>query len=279
MALLGFSTGEGRSAAEALDRLLHAARSAGEMAMRDFRLGGRTTAGVQFKEGGSPVTDADLRANDVLQTTLGADFPGVGWLSEETVDSADRLGKSEILIVDPIDGTRAFLTGDARWAVSVALASEGRVVAGVVHAPALRETFLAAKGKGATHNGERIAATKRAVLAGATGAGPRPMIEALAHRAGVDIVAAGRIPSLAYRLALVASGQLDFAFATANSNEWDIAAADILLSEAGARLVNAAGAPIRYNSPTTRQTALVAAPQALMAQIFAAGSDFLGISH
>ena len=215
-----------------------------------------------------------------FKRALGADFPGVGWLSEETVDSAERLGKSEILIVDPIDGTRAFLTGDARWAVSVALASEGRVIAGVVHAPALQETFLAALGQGATRNGGPIAATKRATLAGATGAGPRPMIESLAHRAGVEIVAAGRIPSLAYRLALVATGQLDFAFASENSNEWDIAAADILLAEAGAGLVNASGARIRYNSATTRQTPLVAAPpKRSWRKSLRLGADFLRISH
>ena len=278
MALLGFSTGEGRSAAEALKCLAHAAKSAGEVAMRDFRLGGRTTAKVEFKEGGSPVTEADLRANDVLSDVLGADFPGVGWLSEETADSVERLGKSEVLIVDPIDGTRAFLTGDARWAVAVALVLNGRVIAGVVHAPALGETFMAAKGFGVTRNGVSLLASKRTDLAGATGAGPRPMIETLARCAGVEIAAVGRIPSLAYRLALVASGQLDFALASENSNEWDIAAADILLSEAGARLVNAAGAPIRYNSATTRQTALVAAPQALMEQIFQARPEFLASS-
>ncbi len=104
------------------------------------------------------------------------------------------------------------------------------------------------------------------------------MIEALASSAGVAIAAAGRIPSLAYRLALVASGQLDFALATENSNEWDIAAADVLLAEAGARLVNAAGVPIRYNSATTRQSALVAAPTALMETIFKARPLFLSPS-
>ncbi len=145
MALQGISRGEGRSAAEALDRLALAAQRAGEVAMSYFRLGARTTAHVEFKEGGSPVTEADLRANDELHRVLSAEFPGVGWLSEETADSAERLGKSEVLIVDPIDGTRAFLTGDARWAVSVALVSGDRAIAGVVHAPALVETFLAAK--------------------------------------------------------------------------------------------------------------------------------------
>ncbi len=249
-----------KNLAPALARLERAARAAGAVAAADFRLGAHTSAHVTFKEGGSPVTDADLRANDALHAMLTADFPGAGWLSEETADDPARLARNEVLIVDPIDGTRAFLTGDARWAVSVALVRDGRAMAGAVFAPALDEMFTAAHGLGAWRNGIAISATTRVTLDGARAAGPKPSVERLARAAGAMIENVGRVPSLALRLAQVAEGRIDFALANENSNEWDIAAADILLQESGAALFDASGAPIRYNGALTKQSALYAAP-------------------
>ena len=121
----------------ALVEIADAARQAGELALRDFRWGGRTSAQVHTKYGGSPVTTADLAVDRYLRERLGAAFPGDGWLSEETADDLLRLEMANLLVVDPIDGTRAFLTGDPRWAVSIAYIHDGRPIAGVIHAPAL----------------------------------------------------------------------------------------------------------------------------------------------
>jgi myo-inositol-1(or 4)-monophosphatase len=241
----------------ARDLLLSAAREAGALALEYFNPGGRTSARVVTKAGGSPVTDADLAADSLLRRRLQEALPDAGWLSEETVDDFERLSRRSLIIVDPIDGTRAFVTGDPRWVVSVALVVDERPVAGVVYAPALDETYAAARGGGVTFNG--------AALALATGwppriaAGPKPIIEAMAAELGAAIEIVPRVPALAYRMCLAARGVIDFAVAAENSHDWDIAAADLLLEESGARLIDASGERLRYNSRQVRRGALLAA--------------------
>ena len=257
-------------AAQALAALVEAARLGGEIAMRDFASGAKTGANIHYKDGGSPVTSADLAVDRFLRARLGAEFPDAGWLSEETTDNTARVARSALVIADPIDGTRAFVAGDPRWAVSIAFAIEGRVVAGVVHAPALGETYTASLGKGAALNGAPIRASGRASLAGARIGGPRPLVAALAGAARVELLEEPKIPSLAYRLARVASGSLDGALASANSHDWDIAGADILLSEAGAGLCDPEGRPLSYNRPETRHGPLAAAPLALLPELVSA---------
>lgn len=258
-------------AADARDQLIGAAREAGKIALGYFRAGERTTARVDYKAGGSPVTEADLAVDAFLRARLGAAFAGAGWLSEETEDNSERLSRQSVLIVDPIDGTRGFLAGDPRWAVSVALVIAGRPVAGVVHAPALGETYAAARGCGASLNGAAIEASRRETMAGARIAGPKSMLESIARVGGVTLSAQPRIPSLAYRMALVASGALDLAVASEKSHEWDIAAVDLLLEEAGGRLVEAAGEALRYNEAVTRRGVLFAASTRLIGPLLAAG--------
>jgi myo-inositol-1(or 4)-monophosphatase len=261
--------GLSRRAGQALAALADAARHAGEIALRDFAAGARTRAAIEYKHGGSPVTSADLAVDRFLRARLEAEFPDAGWLSEETADDVERLARSTLVIVDPIDGTRAYVSGDARWAVSIAFAVEGRVVAGVVHAPALQETYAASSGAGATLNGAPIRASGRTKLAGARIAGPRPLVASVAAAAGLEFVGEPRIPSLAYRLARVASGSLDCALASTDSHDWDIAGADILLSEAGAGLSDPDGAPLSYNRRRTRHGPLAAAPLALLPELTA----------
>ena len=144
----------------ARDLLLSAAREAGALALEYFNPGGRTSSRVMTKAGGSPVSDADLAADALLKRRLREALPDAGWLSEETVDDFERLSCRSLIIVDPIDGTRAFVTGDPRWVVSVALIVDQRPVAGVVFAPALDETYAAARGHGATFNGAALGACR-----------------------------------------------------------------------------------------------------------------------
>ena len=204
-----------------------------------------------------------------MRERLSAAFPQAGWLSEETVDDPARLARPRVLVVDPIDGTRAFMTGDSRFAVCAALVAEGLPIAGVVHLPARAETFAAALGGGARLNGApaRVAAARK--LEGARLGGPRPMVEALA-RAGANVVQQARIPSLAYRIVSVACGALDAALASPNAHDWDLAAADVILHEAGGSLTGLEGARPVYNRPEPRHAELVAAPLALRDALMAA---------
>ncbi|MBL8588889.1 MAG: 3'(2'),5'-bisphosphate nucleotidase CysQ, partial [Methylobacteriaceae bacterium] len=148
----------------ARDLLVAAADAAGRLVLPFFRHGAETTASIGWKGGQSPVTEADHAADAFLRERLTGEFPGAAWLSEETADDRVRLDAARLLIVDPIDGTRAFMTGDPRWAVCAALVVAGRPVAGVVHLPALGETYAAAAGAGARLNGAPIAASRRTEL-------------------------------------------------------------------------------------------------------------------
>ncbi|MGB7973126.1 MAG: 3'(2'),5'-bisphosphate nucleotidase CysQ [Roseiarcus sp.] len=249
----------------ARDLLLSAAREAGALALEYFNPGARTSARVVTKAGGSPVSDADLAADSLLKRRLQEALPDAGWLSEETVDDFERLSRRSLIIVDPIDGTRAFVIGDPRWAVSAALVIDERPVAGVVYAPALDETYAAARGAGATFNGASLSPSVGWPPRAA--AGPKLIIEAMATEIGASIEIVPRVPSLAYRLCMTARGAVDFAVSAQNSSDWDIAAADILLEESGARLADASGERLRYNSRHVRRSALLAAPDAALPRL------------
>ncbi|WP_159730366.1 3'(2'),5'-bisphosphate nucleotidase CysQ [Methylosinus sp. Ce-a6] len=244
------------------------ARRAGEIAMAFFRPGEKTSAAVFYKEGGSPVTEADMAVDRFLQEAALALFPDAGWLSEETADNEKRLSRARLLVVDPIDGTQAFLRGDARWAVSIALIDAGRPTLGVIHAPALEWTFAAAAGRGAALNGAPIRVTERSVLTGARLEAPRGLA---ARFAGSDykFEMQNRTPSLALRVADVASGRNDLTIASADSKDWDIAAADVILTEAGGVLSELEGVPLRYNRPQLRRDMLIAAPRAIFPESLA----------
>lgn len=248
--------------ARALDILIAAVRDAGALALGHFRPGDKTSAQVFWKEGGSPVTVADHEADAYLRARLSRVFPDAGWLSEETVDEPERLERRRVVVVDPIDGTRAFMRGDARWCVCAALVEDGRPVAGVVHMPALRKTFAAARGLGAIRDGAPIRVSERRAVAGARLSGPAPLLDAFTM-AGAPIEIVERDPSLAYRIVSVADGRLDAAFASARSHDWDLAAADVILQEAGGALTDLNGRELLYNRPETRHPELAAAPIAL----------------
>ena len=259
-----------RDARAARDLLASAAREAGEVALAFFRLGAKTSAAVETKAGGSPVTEADLASDAHLQRRLGAAFPEAGWLSEETADDPARLARRMLIVVDPIDGTRAFVAGDPRWTVSAALIVDGRPIAGVVHAPALGETYAAARGAGAAMNGRPLGPAARGAASNFTVAGPKPLLVAMGARLGATMDIRPFVPSLAYRMCLAASGALDFAVANPDSHDWDIAAADLLLEEAGGRLVEASGERLRYNQARIRRGAILGAPDALAPRLLEA---------
>jgi myo-inositol-1(or 4)-monophosphatase len=248
--------------------MVAAAQSAGEMALGWFRPGARTSAEVATKAGGSPVTEADHAADALLKEKLRALDPSAGWLSEETVDTPERLACQRLFIVDPIDGTRAFMAGDPRWAVCVAWVVDGRPLMGVLHLPALQQTFTAVAGGGALRNGTPIHVSEAQSLNGARFAGPQPLLERFA-RTGTAISPQGKVPSLAYRIALVAEGQIEAGLASTNAHDWDIAAADLIVHEAGGFLGDRAGQRPLYNQPSPKHGILAAAPLRFRAEMTA----------
>jgi len=237
-----------------LDLLARTVREAGELALRMFRTELRTwVKGVS-----SPVSEADLAVNDLILQRLQAAHPDDGFLSEESADELSRLGKRRVWVIDPIDGTRAYLAGREDWSVSVALVEQGRPVVAAVFAPATKEFFLASQGLGASLNEVRLHAAAGDTLDTSRMAGPRNLIEKLALvPAGQDIYP--RIGSLALRICRVADGKIDVAFASGNSREWDLAAADLIVQEAGGKLTSLSGSALAYNQPDVSRGDLVAA--------------------
>ncbi len=245
------------------------AREAGDVAMRFFRSGASTSARIWSKAGGSPVTEADVAVDTFLKIRLSQAVPEAGWLSEETADDPRRLGRDLVWIVDPIDGTRAFLSGSHDWSVAIALLVAARPVLGIVHAPAHDTLYEAVAGEGALRNGTPISVSAADDLGAIGVAGPKPFIDRLARRHPA-IGRPPRIPSLALRIARVAEGSVDVGLISSDARDWDIAGADIILTEAGGLLTDLSGTAPPYNRPDPVHGELVAGPARLQPRLIEA---------
>ena len=249
-----------------LELLSQAAREAGALALGHFRGSPRQWT----KPDATSVTEADIAVDAFLRERLLAARPGYGWLSEEHPDDGSRLRAGRRFIVDPIDGTRAFIDRGDEWVISIAVADDTRPVAGVLYNPVRDELWCARAGGGATQDGTQLAVSRPAGTAR-----PRVVATRMALRQ-TGIAEPGFTPvhvflkSLANRLANGAAGTVDGALATAGSADWDIAAAMLIIQEAGGRITAASGAPIRLNGETLRHPPLVAAGETLHATILSA---------
>lgn len=207
------------------------------------------------KEGGSPVTEADLAVNKYLLDHLTAARPGFGWLSEENADDPARLSRRQVFVIDPIDGTIAFLKNRPHFTICAAIVVEGRPCCGVVYNPVSEELYSARQGAGAHRDGAAIHVGERNELEGCAMLGDRTQLT----RAPWPPMHVQNRNSVAYRLVLVADGSADASVSLTAKRDWDLAAADVILSEAGGCLTDAGGAMLVYNRPVTRQSSLVAA--------------------
>jgi myo-inositol-1(or 4)-monophosphatase len=241
------------TAAEDLQLLRSAAVTAGIIATGYFRKELKTWT----KEFGSPVSEADVVLDKFLHSSLTTARPDYGWLSEESVDNPERLGRRRTFVVDPIDGTRGFIRGEDSWTVSLAVVEDGVAIAGVIFAPVRDEMFEASVGGGALLNGKPLVRyrtlERHAPLIPAPGAVHQEL-----QAAGLDYIRGPAYPSLAYRLAQVATGKLDAAVARRGSQDWDVAAAAIILAEAGIEFSDVCMGPLRFNREETRHGALAA---------------------
>jgi myo-inositol-1(or 4)-monophosphatase len=246
-------------------RLLQATvREAGSLALSLFG----TELKNWIKGTSSPVSEADIAVNDLLEARLRSATSDYGWLSEESADDADRLSRRRVWIVDPIDGTRSYLAGKPDWCVSVALVEDAAPVIAAVFAAASDEFFFALRGEGATLNGLAVQATGGTDVDFARMAGPKPLVERLKASTG-DISIHPRIGSLALRLCRVADGRLDAAFAGGQSRDWDLAAANLIVQEANGRMTTLSGDPILFNRREVTHGVLVAAGRERHASIVA----------
>jgi len=252
----GMATAIPQGIEDDLKLLKSAAVHAGIIALGFFRTELRTWT----KNVTSPVSEADIAVDNFLAGALRGARPDYGWLSEETADSPARLGLERIFVVDPIDGTRGFIKGEDSWTISLAVVEAGRPIAGVVYAPVRDEMYVAGLGLGASRNGAPITALAEAAAEPLIPA-PSAVHQALAAQ-GVDHRKGPAYPSLAYRLVQVAAGKLDAAVARRGAQDWDVAGADIILTEAGARLEDVCLGTPRYNGTDTRHAALAATANA-----------------
>jgi len=236
-----------------LELIIGAAREAGQLAS-DLRSQGLHT---EYKAGDSPVTNADLAADQLLKTRLGAARPDYGWLSEETADDSARLARRRLFVVDPIDGTRAFVRERPWWAVSVAVVEDGEAIAGVVFAPQRSELYSAEAGQGARLNGEPIHASLACDVEGCRMVGnPKLFAYPMWPIPWPDMQIDQR-NSTAYSMCLVASGESDAAIAVWPKHDWDLAAADLIAREAGCVVSDHLGRRFRYNRADPIQRSLI----------------------
>ncbi len=239
-------------------------REAGALALSLFR----TDLKKWTKGSSSPVSEADIAVNELLEERLRSATPDYGWLSEESADDEDRLAKPRVWIVDPIDGTRGYLAGREDWCVSVALVEGNAPLLAAVFAPATGEFFFAVRGQGARRNDVNVAVASGTEMDFSRVAGPKLLVERLRGEFG-EIALHPRIASLALRLCRVAQGSLDAAFAGGNSHDWDLAAAHLIVQEANGRMTTLSGEGILYNCRQVTHGVLVAAGRDRHARIVA----------
>ena len=227
------------------ERLDEICIEAGRMALRLWPGGGHELESWD-KEPGSPVCTADLEVDAFLRRELCALLPAAGWLSEESADHPERLGRGLCWLVDPVDGTRDFIAGQSGWAVSVALISAGKPLFGLLIAPARDEVWSATAGQGAWLNGRKLQASTRSELSGA-----RVPTKSLPPE-DADLTMVERPNSIALRIAMVADDRADLIATLRWGYEWDIAAATLIAREAGASVTDAFGQPLTYNKRDPR---------------------------
>lgn len=247
-----------------LDLIHRAALEAGEIAMSFF---GKGPKQWDKGDGQGPVCEADLAIDDMLSTTFGKARSDYAILSEETEDDKTRCSADEVFIVDPIDGTRSFLNHHENFATSIAIARNGIVTEAVVHLPAKNLTYTARRDAGAWLNGELIQSSKRNDIQGARILASGSQTRGDLWRNGPPPIERHFRSSLAYRLCLVAQGRFDGMMTLRPTWEWDVAAGDLICTEAGVDVKTQDSQTPMYNMPDAKMNGMIAANSPLLRSI------------
>lgn len=247
-----------------LSLVIKAAERAGKIALHHF---GRAPRVWDKGQGQGPVSEVDLEIDAALRGMLLDARPDYGWLSEETPDGPERLACDRVFIVDPLDGTRAYLDGQNGFAHPVCLVEHGRPVAAAIHVPRLAQTYSAARGQGAQCNGVPIAVGLARDMPRVLAA--RSQLEPAFWPGGPPRAEHAFRPALAWRMALVADGSFDAMLTFKPAWHWDIAAGALIVAEAGGRVTDASGGALEFNTETPRAPGIIAAGPVLHAELLA----------
>lgn len=232
---------------------IEAARQAGAIILKHYK----TDYEIREKSRDNPVTVADHESNARIKDVLLSEFPDDGWLSEESKDDLSRINLARVWIVDPLDGTKEFIAKINEFAVSIALVEGGRPVVGVIYNPVTDELFSARKGEGAWLNGETIEVSTQDQLSEADILASRSELkrnEWDAHKKTFHVVRSG---GMAHKMSLVACGFADGSFSLQPKNEWDFAAGDLIIHEAGGMVTGLGGELFAYNKENPRSPGLI----------------------
>ncbi len=235
------------------ENVVDAAQVAAQLALKSWNQGSPPNAEIWEKAPGNPVCAIDLAVDEMLKKSLSGICPQAAWLSEETVDNSERQCASLVWMVDPIDGTRDYVRGRDGWCISIALVADNMPVFAVMVAPTRDQLWVAHYGGGATCNGVKLSAGNRTELSGA-----RVPTDAL-PQIDKDLVIVDKPNSIAMRMTMLACDKADLVATIRWGHEWDIAAAYLVASEAGATVTNALGESMRFNKPDPRDFGMVAA--------------------
>lgn len=232
---------------------------------------------MRSKGAAGPVTNIDLAVDALLTERLRGARPDYGWLSEEAPDDPEaRMGKARVFMLDPIDGTQALVEGTPYFTISIGIVDADRAFAGVIYNPTKDEMFSGARGQGAWLNGAPIEASSRSSLSGARAVGKRGYYER-GHKwpAPWPPMEFTAFPSIAYRLAKVASGAYDFTILSGPKHEWDIAAGAAILEAAGGCFTDGWGEPFRLNQLAPRTPSGAVASGAALHPLLIERTSFL----
>lgn len=244
---------------------LEAVREAGALALSQFRKGVKAWR----KADGTPVSDADIAVDKLLRDRLRAERPDYGWMSEES--EATYRGEERFWLVDPIDGTSAYLSGNPSWCISLALIENGIAVFGLIHAPAEKRTYSAQRHGGARLNGRTISVSPRQELEGARLIVNASALKPQRWQKPLPAIERLNVPSLALRLAHVAEGSCEGALALSYKHDWDLAAGDVIVREAKGMMSDLDGAELRYSEHHPPRRGFIAAAPGIHAALMARG--------
>lgn len=244
-----------------LKLLIDAAKASGDIAMKHWKASPETW---DKEDGAGPVTEADLAIDKMLHAELLGNRPDYGWLSEETEDNTDRLNHDRVFIIDPIDGTRAFIAGEKTFSHSLAIAENGVVIFAAVYLPALGRLYAATHDSPSMQNDKLINISAAEDIDAATLLAAKSNLDPK-HWQNGDVPGLDRHfrPSLAYRLCLIAEGRFDVMLTTRDCWEWDIAAGDLIVRQAKGVSTDLGNNTLRFNSPGAKTKGCLAAGPAL----------------
>lgn len=210
---------------------------------------------VQFKpDSQGPVTNVDLEIDTLAKDFLRTARPHYGWLSEETADTDHRLNTKRTFILDPIDGTNAYIAGRKDFTVAIAIVENEIPIVATIFAPAYADLYWAVAGQGAWCNDVRLQTSENQIINAAKVLGRKKDVRNQLGEEHYNTIEWGFRSSLAYRYCLVAQGKWDAMMSGHDTYEWDAAPGDLILREAGGISTDLEGQPLRFNQPNVRQT-------------------------